>query len=88
MSTRVVVEEPDGLVLKVGRDWHGLDSYRSAVHCVSEARIETVDGDVCVVDGLTWAAKRRLGDGVVALCDCRKTMVSESKGQYQAKTYS
>jgi hypothetical protein len=77
-----VVVEPDGLVLDIGRDGDGERGDRGVVACVTEGRVEAVEGDVRDVSRGTWAGERRLGRGVVTLGDCVKKVMLILEPQY------
>jgi hypothetical protein len=70
LATRVVIKEPKGVIriLFIYRD--GQDRTGSARLGVSEVRVETIDGDVCLMCGDAGVTKSRLCCRVVPVRDC------------------
>jgi len=66
LTTRVVIVEPEGVVHVLYDYRDGQERTGGARLGVSEARIEAIDGDICLVCGDTGVIKSRLGCRVIS----------------------
>lgn len=84
LATRVAIIEPEGVVHVLYYYGDGQDRTGGARLGASEARVEAIDGDVCLVCGYTGFIKGRLGCCVVSGRDCGddKRMTTDTKGAY------
>lgn len=84
LATRVVVIEPEGVVHVLYDYGDGQDRTGGARLGVSEARVEAVGGDICLVRGDTGPIKSRLGCRVVSGRDCGadQRMTTDTRGAY------
>jgi hypothetical protein len=70
LTTRVVIIEPEGVVHVLYDYRDGQERTGGARLGVSEARIEAIDGDICLMCGDTGVIKNRLGCRVISGRDC------------------
>lgn len=84
LATRVVIIEPEDVVHVLYDNGDGQDRTRGAGLGVSKARVEAIDGDVCLVCGDTGLIKSRLGCSVVSYCDCEadQRTTTDTRGAY------
>jgi hypothetical protein len=84
LTTRVVIIEPEGVVHVLSDYGDGQEGTRGARLGVSEARVEAIDGGICLVCGDTRVIKSRLGCRVVSGRDygADKRMTTDSSGTY------
>ena len=86
LATRVVIIEPEGVVHVLCDYGDGQDRTGGARFGVSEARVEAIDGDVCLVCGDTGVIKSRLGCRVVSCRDCgadQRMTSTDTRGAYR-----
>ena len=69
LATRVEVEKPKRFILVLFNYRNAQNRTRSAGRSVSEARVETIDGDVRIMSRDTRTTERRLSCSVVPTCD-------------------
>ncbi len=83
-ATLVVIIEPEGVVHIIRGYGDGQNRTGSVRLGVSEARVESINGDVCVMCGDTRATKSRLGCRVVPVRDCGadQNMGTDTRGAY------
>jgi hypothetical protein len=85
LATRVVIIEPEGVVCVLCDYGDGQDRTGGARLGVSDARVEAIDGDICLVCGDTGVIKSRLGCRVVSGRDCGadQRMTTDMRGAYR-----
>lgn len=69
LATRVEIEKPKGLILVLLKYGDSQNGPSSARRSVSEARVETIDGDIRLVGGDARITERRLSCSVVPARD-------------------
>jgi hypothetical protein len=70
LATRVVVKKPEGVIRILFEYGDGHNGTGGARLGVSEARVEAIDGGVCLVCGDAWVTESRLSCRVVPVRDC------------------
>jgi hypothetical protein len=84
LATRVAIIEPEGVVHVLYYYGDGQDRTEGARLGASEARVEAIDGDVCLMCRYTGSIEGRLGCCVVSGRDCGdgQRMTTGTKGAY------
>jgi hypothetical protein len=85
LATRVVIIEPESVVHVLYDYGDGQDRTGGIILGVSEARVEAIDRDVCLVCGDTGVIKSRLGGRVVSDRDCGvdQRMTTDTRRAYR-----